>query len=217
MTRISARIALAALGIATFVAVLVIGASWLSEPRRHETSYFARGALPPLTAIPVTETDYPARGIRCIQALGLSHRRMDGTHIVLTDRAVLNPQLLTSDDEEYEMLSVELPDDLIGHRIGLPSPDVQLRYSRGSLYGTHRCIGQIATEARGSLVTERIGDKLKVFVDVDLLLQQSGRDGVPAPFRLGREIIASNQPADATDIFDEMLQHVAQHETPDPR
>lgn len=213
MTRSAARMVLGALYIGMFVAVLAIGASWLSGATTHETSYFGRGSLPLLTSIPVTETNYPARAIRCIHLLGLSHRMIDGTHVVVTERTVLNPGTFTSDDEEYEMLSLELPDDLIGQRIALPSPDVKLRYSKGSLYGTHRCIGQIATEARGTMSTERVGDNLKVFLDVDLLLQESGRHEVPIPLRLQREIIAEKQPARVEpDKFDEMLRHVAQRD-----
>lgn len=213
--RLYSRIPLAALGLATSIAILAIGASLIFGSWCDEISYFGRGTLPALATIPVTEADYPARGIQCIHALGLSHRRMAGTNIVVTYKRGTNPQFLTNDGDEYEMLSVELPDDLIGQRISLPSPDAQLRYSRGRLWSTHRCGGQIATEARGSLVTERIGNKLKVFLEVNVLLLLSGHRGVPESFELRREIIAAEQSSDAApDVFDSMLQGFLYQENP---
>jgi len=183
---------------------------WLGLPWGERSVFMEDASLSPMGLVPVADVDYPARGVQCVRLLAMSHRVASGTKLVVVDRVLRNPKAWVFDDEEFELLSMEFPKEIVGVPVTLPSPDLEVRYSTGRMSGIHRCIGGIGYEVRGGqFLAEFVDEELRVSVDLEVPLYESGRDQPATVVRVRRQLNAyPGRAEDLLKVFGDILLQV---------
>ncbi|SRR5258705_9409956 len=103
----------------------------------------------------------------CFHALAGIHRLEKGRGLVIVRHKMIDPNVFMVDDEWYEFFSVALPANMVNKMVRIPSPGIEVAYSRGGRHWFSTCNGEVGIDFQGKISTHNDGkDNLSVSLDI---------------------------------------------------